>query len=131
IVRDRAARLPSGSCFCLVLPPGRAPSLLTATTAVFPAVFPYLPDAAAANGGATSRHHHATYRDTAAWTRCHTSWDSHVEDTRTYTCRALVTTTAPTFHNRCRNVATDAVATSGTSAAASRNNTTMAFAKAC
>ena len=38
----------------------------------------------------------------------------------------LVTTTAPTFHSRCRSVLTVAVATSGTVATASRNSTTMA-----
>ena len=40
--------------------------------------------------------------------------------------RTLVFTTAPTFHSRCRNVLTSAVATSGIAAVASRNNTTMA-----
>ena len=40
--------------------------------------------------------------------------------------RTPVTTTAPSFHSRCRNVLTVAVATSGTDATASRNSTTMA-----
>src|SRR5262245_35598821 len=63
---------------------------------------------------------------TAASTRPHSSRYGHVSDRCNQIRRTPVTTTAPIFHSRCRNVLTVAVATSGTAATASRHSTTLA-----